>query len=96
MNILVTGATGFIGSSLVERLAGEGGHKIYAIVRKTSKVDFLKKLGVNLIFADLADYIPGLSSLYNPGMEMDAVFHCAGYVNDRDWDRLYKVNVIFA
>jgi nucleoside-diphosphate-sugar epimerase len=94
LNILITGATGFIGSRLVKRLAEEGSHQLYAIVRKTSKVDFLKKLGVNLIFADLADYIPGLSSLCNPGMKIDAVFHCAAYVNDRDWDRLYKANVI--
>jgi UDP-glucose 4-epimerase len=94
LNILVTGATGFIGSRLVQRLAEEASHKIYAIVRKTSKTDYLKSLGVNLIYADLTDDIQGLSKIINPGTEMDAVFHCAAYVNDRDWDRLYKVNVI--
>ena len=91
MNILITGATGFIGSRLVKRLAEEGSHKLYCFVRKTSRTDFLKSLGSNLIYADIADAKSLEKALK---YKIDTVFHCAAYVNDRDWGRLYKANVI--
>lgn len=42
MNIVMTGATSYIGRKLVKRLKEEG-HKIYALVRKNSKIDKIKK-----------------------------------------------------
>ena len=54
MNILVTGATGFVGSHLVEKLSQENEH-IRCLVRNTSNTDFLKKLGVKIEYGDLTD-----------------------------------------
>jgi len=59
MSVLVTGATGFVGSELVEQLVKKG-HEVYVMLRHTSKRD-LKPLEsvldqVRFIEADLTDY----------------------------------------
>ncbi|MEI6639680.1 MAG: NAD-dependent epimerase/dehydratase family protein, partial [Chlorobium sp.] len=54
--ILVTGATGFIGSSLVRRLAS-GDDQVFILVRKSSDLtplsDVLPK--VTLVYGDITD-----------------------------------------
>lgn len=42
MKILITGATGFIGSHLTKKMLAEG-YKLFIIVRKSTKVDLLDK-----------------------------------------------------
>ncbi|OGC80209.1 MAG: hypothetical protein A2W07_08295 [candidate division Zixibacteria bacterium RBG_16_43_9] len=54
MKIFITGATGFIGTHLVRRLA-QTEHKLYCLVRKTSNIHYLKELGVTLITGDVTD-----------------------------------------
>lgn len=54
MKIFITGATGFIGTQLVKRLV-QTEHKLCCLVRKTSKVSELKKLGVTLVSGDVTD-----------------------------------------
>ncbi|MFC4665473.1 NAD-dependent epimerase/dehydratase family protein [Falsiporphyromonas endometrii] len=49
--ILITGASGFIGGYLV-REALKMGYEVWAAVRKTSRVDDLKSLGVHLVEID--------------------------------------------
>ncbi|MHA1332015.1 MAG: NAD-dependent epimerase/dehydratase family protein, partial [Candidatus Hodarchaeales archaeon] len=74
MNILVTGASGFIGKAFVKSLIKENlGYDIYCAVRKTSKIDELKELGVNFVDFDLTDY-----STFGPAVKnMDTVVHFA-------------------
>jgi len=50
----ITGATGFIGSHLVKRLA-ETEHKLVCLARPTSDVSELEKQGVTLIKGDVTD-----------------------------------------
>lgn len=90
MNILITGATGFIGKYLTQRLI-EDKHNLFALVRKTSQIDFLKSLGVNLIYGDITDE-KSLCCVLR--YHVEAVFHCAAYVEDNDWKKLFQVNVI--
>jgi dihydroflavonol-4-reductase len=54
MKILVTGATGFIGSYLARRLK-QTNHQIFCLVRKTSNVRLLNELGVTLVSGDVTD-----------------------------------------
>ncbi len=54
MRALITGATGFLGSHLAERLASEG-HDVRALVRPTSEVGVLERAGVELVQGDLLD-----------------------------------------
>ena len=52
--IVMTGATGFVGGNLIKELV-EGGSKVRCIVRKTSRVDFLKRLNVEIVYGDVTD-----------------------------------------
>ena len=88
MKILITGATGFIGRNIAEELRKDG-EEVYALVRKTSKIDFLQQLGVKFVYADITD----CDSLYAVTSKFDAVFHCAAYVDDKNWKKLLLVNV---
>ncbi len=54
MKIFITGATGFIGSHLVKRLA-QSNHQMRCLVRKTSQAESLKKIGVELVVGDVTD-----------------------------------------
>lgn len=54
MRTFITGATGFIGSHLTERMS-QTEHELYCLVRKTSKVDRLKKMGATLVTGNVLD-----------------------------------------
>lgn len=81
MKILITGATGFIGSHLAERLAKEE-YNVRALVRKKEldkennkkeNFELLKKLRVNIYFGDLLDK----ESLNKVVKDIDVIFHLA-------------------
>ena len=54
MKNLVTGATGLVGSHIVEKLMKEG-QEVIAFVRTSSDTTFLKKLGVNIRYGSVTD-----------------------------------------
>lgn len=91
MKVLVTGATGFIGSRLVHRLYREG-HQVCILRRESSDISDLAGLELRHFIGD----ITRPSSLYDALDGMDAVFHNAGLVaQGRGFkDKLYKINVI--
>jgi len=85
----VTGATGLVGSHLVEQLV-ERGDQVRALIRKTSDTEFLRDLGVELVCGDLLD----ASSLFEASRDAEIVFHCAGLIPIRGTFRaLYTTNV---
>lgn len=93
MNILVTGATGFIGSHLVRVLLKED-HCCRCLVRVTSKVDELESLGVELFYGDLTKP----DSLQDITKEIDIVYHLAAMghvsaISDEAYQRFRKMNV---
>jgi 2-alkyl-3-oxoalkanoate reductase len=89
MKILITGATGFIGRFLAEDLRAAG-HELFAVARHTSNTRQLIDQGVRPIEADLSDE-KSLEVLQQ--YTFDAVYHCAGLVEDKDLHKLYKANV---
>jgi dihydroflavonol-4-reductase len=87
---LVTGATGFIGAALVEKLLARG-DRVRALVRATSRTDELARLGVELAPGALSD----ASSLAAAVEGCDAVFHLAAVYSyhRRDAAAMEAVNV---
>jgi nucleoside-diphosphate-sugar epimerase len=87
---LVTGATGFIGGRLVERLVKEG-RPVRCLVRETSDTSKLERLEVEIAVGDLARQ----SSLARAVDGCDYVFHCGALVSD--WataDEITQTNVV--
>ena len=54
MKVLITGASGFLGSYLVKLFVGAG-HEVRALVRRSSRSTLLKKLRVQIMYGDLKD-----------------------------------------
>ncbi len=79
MKALVTGATGFVGSHLVEVLRREG-HEVTALVRSPSKAAALDALGARRLPGDLHDP----SALARAVEGQDVIFHVAGLVAARN------------
>jgi nucleoside-diphosphate-sugar epimerase len=89
MKVLVTGASGFLGGHVAERLSARG-DRVRAMVRKSSKRGHLEKLP-NLEFLEGALEDPDRAAAAVEGV--DAVVHAAGLVKARDTDEFFAVNV---
>jgi len=92
MKILITGASGFIGSYLFKSFLNSG-KNVYGIVRKKSNIPFLKDNSDRLIISDLTDF-NNLDRLIPK--DIDMIIH-AGAFNDQDTNldikNSYNVNV---
>ena len=89
MRVLVTGANGFIGSNLAKHLLSKG-LAVNALVRKSSNLDFLQNLDVNIVYGDIGDK----DSLRIALHDCQQVFHVAGLASDwGDYKSFYDVNV---
>lgn len=75
MRALITGATGFIGSHLAERLHQKG-YLLRCFVRKTSDVKWLRHLPVEYCYGDYFDE----ESLKQAVAGADVIYHSAGVV----------------
>jgi dihydroflavonol-4-reductase len=76
MKIFITGATGFIGKTMVKKLAGSG-HVVHCLVRPTSRVDALRQAGFHLVTGNVneaeslrlgmagCDWVIHLANLYS-------------------------------
>ncbi len=75
LRTLVTGATGFLGSHVVELLV-EQGHEVRALARRTSDIGHLKTTGASIVFGDVED----IESLRPAVESVDVVIHTAARV----------------
>lgn len=78
MKILVTGATGLIGSHLVERLCAQA-RDVRVLVRSTSNLQRLRGLDLELAYGDVYNY----EAVRQAVKGVDVVYHLAGVM--RDW-----------
>lgn len=85
---LITGATGFVGGHLVERLSAAG-WQIRALVRRTSDTTSLEAFGVERWTGDLGDR----EVLRAASGEVDVVFHLAATTAARDEAEYERTNV---
>lgn len=90
MKTFVTGATGFIGKHLVKRLVEEG-RDVKCLVRKTSNIESLEELKVEIIYGDLLDF--ALLEEVLRDTEIDIIYHLGGAVYSRQSKTYRKVNV---
>ena len=89
MKVLVTGATGFLGKHLVQKLVARG-DEVCALVWPPSTCSTLQNLSVTMLEGD----IQNTALVMQAAKGKDVVFHCAGKVDD--WGprhEFYQVNV---
>lgn len=87
MRILVTGASGFIGSGLVSALT-EAGHDVCALMRPSASIDYLKGVQFTRIAGDLGDQ----ESMVRACQGVDVVYHVAGLTSARNKEEFFKFN----
>lgn len=87
-DILITGATGFVGSHLVQALS-ERGTKARALVRETSDVSLLERHGIGRVTGDLGD--PG--ALRSAVADAGVVLHLAAATRALSPRAFHDVNV---
>jgi len=87
MKILVTGATGKVGSRLTKRLAQRGDH-VRALVRDPARATSLHDDRIELAVGDLLE----VESLAAAVRGVDAVVHCAAFFRGATPEQAHEVN----
>ena len=87
MKILVTGATGKVGSRLAKRLA-QRGTQIRALVRDPTRAAELRAAGIELVRGDLLD----ADSLVSAVRGVDTVVHCAAFFRGATPEQAHATN----
>lgn len=89
--VVVTGANGFLGGWLCERLVQEG-LEIHALVRKSSDLSELKGISVKLVYGDILN----AESLNQAFKGVDSVFHLAGLIayKKSEREKMQLANVV--
>jgi nucleoside-diphosphate-sugar epimerase len=88
MNALVTGATGFLGSYLVEQLVARG-DRVRAFCRRSTPE--LQALGVEIALGDIRD----VAAVENACRNVDTVFHTAAVAGIwGPWELFYETNTV--
>ena len=89
MKVLVTGASGFLGSHVAEQLSREG-HDVRALVRKSSNRDFLERLErIEFAYGGVEDAVKVAEAVKG----VDAIVHSAGLVKARSPEEFHRTNV---
>lgn len=88
MTVLVTGATGFLGSHVAEQLS-QAGRSVRALVRSSSDTRFLKSLaGVELVQGSVEDR----ASVLAAAQGVTGIVHVAGLVKAKSTDDFMRTN----
>ena len=90
-NILITGATGFIGGFIVDK-ALEKGMNVWVAVRPTSSRKYLSDKRINFVHLDFDDESQMVKAMQ--GLRFDYVVHAAGVTKCINADDFYRVNTL--
>ncbi|NOR88364.1 MAG: SDR family NAD(P)-dependent oxidoreductase [Bacteroidales bacterium] len=89
--LLITGASGFIGGFLVEE-ALNNGYEVYAGIRETSNLEYLKNNDIEFFTVDLSDK-QAIKDLLMTPWKFDYIIHNAGLTKTCDKKLFDKVNL---
>lgn len=89
--VLITGASGFIGSFITEE-ALKRGYEVWAAIRPTSNLMYLRLPGINLIELDLDSQADIEAKLRD--LKLDYVVHAAGVTKSTNADDFRRVNTL--
>lgn len=87
MKCFVTGATGFVGGHLCERLAREG-HEVYALARRSSKRDLLESVGARIVEGD----VHSTNVFARHAEQIDVFFHLAAITKAVRPSQFFEIN----
>lgn len=87
MKIFLTGASGYVGSAVLERLKGRD-FEIFALARNDESEAKLREKGVEIVRGELADF----EVLKNAAKNADAVVHTAFSHNFEDYDDAVRLD----
>src|SRR5689334_348110 len=87
MKILITGATGFVGSHTADRFL-ESGHSVRALVRSSSNLKWLQGKDIEIVKGNLLDY----ESLKESLKGIEGVVHIAGVTASKTKQGFYEGN----
>jgi nucleoside-diphosphate-sugar epimerase len=85
--VLITGATGFIGSQLTQRLVARG-DEVTCLIRRTSNIEAIEPLGVRLALGDVRD----AEAVRSAADRAETVYHLAGLTTAFRSSDLMQVN----
>ncbi len=85
--VLVTGAAGFVGCRLVEKLCIEEGAQVHGLVRSWHKATWVSRTTATLFGGDVTD----LAALRAASEGCEVLFHCASGGSDRE--SYFRTNV---
>lgn len=86
MNILITGGSGFVGKYTLRELVARG-HNVFALVRRTSAMRFVRHMGATPLRGDLFS-LPSHAKFPPP----DVVIHLAGAIKVSNSHEFYRIN----
>jgi nucleoside-diphosphate-sugar epimerase len=85
--VLITGASGFVGSHLAEALV-EKNIKVKLLVRASSRLPFKLVPGMELCYGDVTDF----ESVRKAAKGVKAIYHLAGILRGSNYTKLERVN----
>lgn len=94
--ILITGASGFIGSFIVEEALNQG-YKTYAGVRRSSSRRYLQDERINFLeidFSSKQSIVEALSNFKRDNGSFDYIIHCAGVTKCINKEEFIEVNYL--
>ncbi|MGL4943659.1 MAG: NAD-dependent epimerase/dehydratase family protein [Thermoguttaceae bacterium] len=86
-NILVTGASGFIGMHVVRRLVADG-HRVRCLIRSSSSTELIRDVQLDFVHGELGD----ADSLAPAVTGIDTVYHLAGLTHALNESHFITIN----